>query len=164
LTDHLRYLQFVHPRLPVLSLNDLSTGSRMDIGLKSATFALAASFLYADDEFSVTDAYLNLPTDTLWTIARRRFQLLQHCSRLASLQLCLLLLQRPPRNLPAAESPHTWEMACSSVAIAESQGLNIRPSNWHLPQDEVILRRRLWLAHIYESRLASSRPWSAGAY
>jgi hypothetical protein len=141
-----RYLQFVHPRFPVLSLQNID--NIMDdedyVGIRSAIFALAAPFTYLDDELSVSRGYAQLPTEKFWGITQRSYRRSLESSGLPLLQLCLLLLQMPPLNFAVAESPHPWALACSAVAIAESLGLNLDPSDWRLPRREVQLRKRLW--------------------
>jgi hypothetical protein len=158
---------FVHPRLPVLSLSDLEKMPYSDcdslrpIGLQSAVYALAAPFTFLDDELSVLRGYGQVPTEDLWAIARRSYQRATCFSHLASLQLCLLLLQMPPPNFAVAEPLSTWALSCSSLSIAESLGLNLEPSEWRLPHKEIMLRRRLWwLAysdHIWQA-LVIGRP------
>lgn len=142
----LRYLQFVHPGFPILSLHDI--GEMMDdkshVGIKSAIFALAAPFTYLDDELSVRKGYSQLPTEELWAITQRSYRRALESSHLSLLQLCLLLLQMPPLNFAVAEAPYAWTMSCAAVAIAESLGLNIDPATWRMPKREVMLRRRLW--------------------
>ena len=114
------------------------------IGLRSAAYALAAPFTFLDDELSVSKGYLQVPTEDLWAIAHRSFQRSSCISHLSSLQLCLLLLQMPPRSYVAAEPPSFWALSCSALALAESLGVNVDSSDWRLPRQEIILRRRLW--------------------
>lgn len=97
-----------------------------------------------DDELSVSKGYLQVPTDELWAIAHRSFQRASRLSHLSSLQLCLLILQMPPHSYVAAEPPSFWALSCSALAIAESLGVNLDPSDWRIPCAEVMLRRRLW--------------------
>jgi hypothetical protein len=162
-----RYSQFVHPRFPVLSLSDLSrmpdaeSSLASPVGLRSAVYALAAPFSFLDDELSVSKGYLQVPTDELWAIAHRSFQRASRLAHLSLLQLCLLLHQMPPPNFVVAEPPGFWALSCSALAIAESLGLHLDPSEWRLPKKEIILRRRLWWltysAHTWQA-LVCSRP------
>lgn len=159
---HTRYLRFVHPSLPVLSLASL-TGPPSDCsseppavtGIFSAIYALAAPFTGFDDELSVSKGYFQVPTDDLWAIAHRSFQRASRSSHLSLLQLCLLLVHMPPHNFAAAEPPSAWSLSCSAVAIAESLGLNLEPSSWQLPRPEIMLRRRLWwltyMHHVWQA-------------
>ncbi|KAH8682589.1 fungal-specific transcription factor domain-containing protein [Xylariales sp. PMI_506] len=161
------YTQFVHPRIPVLSLSDLANmpysecGPLNPIGLQSAAYALAAPFTFLDDELSVSRGYGQIATEELWAIANRSFQRASCLSHLSALQLCLLLLQMPPPNFAVAEPLSTWSLSCSALAIAESLGLNLDPSDWRLPRKEVMLRRRLWwltyIQHIWEA-IVIGRP------
>ncbi|KAH8886085.1 hypothetical protein GQ53DRAFT_728289 [Thozetella sp. PMI_491] len=144
------YTKFVHPRFPVLSLSDLACMPYAEcdllypVGIQSAVYALAAPFTFLDDELSVLKGYGQVPTDELWAIAHRSYQRASCLSHLSSLQLCLLLLQRPPPNFAVAEPLSTWALSCSALSIAESLGLNLDPIDWRLPRNEMILRRRLW--------------------
>lgn len=160
-------MRFVHPRFPVLSLQNISRipDSHCDgvnpIGIQSAIYALATPFTFLDDELSIKKGYVQVHTDDLWAIAHRSYQRSTCLSHLSSLQLCLLLLQMPPPNYAVAEPLSTWSLSCSALALAESLGLNLDPSNWRLPRAEIKLRRRLWwltyTQHIWQA-VVSSRP------
>ncbi|ATY66976.1 fungal specific transcription factor domain [Cordyceps militaris] len=144
------YSRFVHPRYPVLSFTDLrrmldpNTILHVPVGIRSVVYALAAPFTFLDDELSVSNGYLAVPTDDLWDVAHRSFQRDSCFSHLSLLQLCLLMLHMPPQNLVVAEPSKFWALSCSAVAIAENLGVNVDPKDWKLPREEVILRRRLW--------------------
>ncbi|KUJ13709.1 uncharacterized protein LY89DRAFT_687098 [Mollisia scopiformis] len=143
------YVRFVHPRFPVLSVNDFKNLEDyccvgLPIGIQAAVFALAAPFIFLDDELSVSKGYLQLSTTELWSIAHRSYLRCTRTSHLSSLQLCLLLLQMPPRNFAVAEPPSTWALSCSALSLAESLGVNLDPSAWRLPANEMRLRKRLW--------------------
>jgi Fungal specific transcription factor domain len=114
------------------------------VGIEAAVFALASHFIFLDDELSVSKGYLELSTMELWAIAHRGYLRSVRFSHLSSLQLCLLLLQMPPRNFAVAEPPSTWALCCSALSIAESLGVNLDPTNWRLPANEIRLRKRLW--------------------
>jgi hypothetical protein len=88
-------------------------------------------------------AYWHVPTDDLWAIAHRSFHRASRLAHFSQLQLCLLLLQMPPRNFAVAEAPSFWALSCSSMAIAESLGLNMEPSARRMPVGERRLRGRL---------------------
>ncbi|KAH7325620.1 fungal-specific transcription factor domain-containing protein [Stachybotrys elegans] len=144
------YTQFVHPSYPVLSNSQLSDllNSDMDggvtVGLRSAVYALAAPFTFWDDELSVSKGYRQVPADDLWAIAERSYHRASNSSHLSLMQLCLLILQKPPQSFVAAEPPRFWALSCAAVAIAETLGLNLDPAGWRLPRKEIMLRRRLW--------------------
>lgn len=142
-------------------LPDLAPGSPASIGILSAVYALAAPFTFLDDELSVSNGYLGVPTDDLWDIAQRSFQRAGCFSHVSLLQLCLLLLHMPPQNMVVAEPTKFWALSCSAVAIAENLGVNLDPQKWRLPKDEIILRRRLWwqtyVMHTWHA-LVSGRP------
>lgn len=167
------YIRFVHPRYPVLSLQNLERISETDnnmsrrenaerreaqankwrpdgslafpVGLRSAVYALAAPYAFLDDQLSVSRGYREIgSTDELWAVAHRSFQRASRLSHLSSLQLCLLLLQQPPQSYVAAEPPSFWTLSCTSVSLAENLGLGMDPAGWRLPRAETRLRRRLW--------------------
>lgn len=113
-------------------------------GLKSAIYAMATPFMFLDDELSLTKGYSDISVNTLWAIAYRSFHRNYSLAHIALLQFGLLLLQKPPDNFAVADSPDSWALSCSILAIAESLGLNLDPGEWRLPRSEIILRRRLW--------------------
>lgn len=151
----------------MLSLRDLARIAEADcslsfpVGLRSAAYALAAPFTFLDDELSVSKGYLQVPAEELWVVAHRSFQRASRLSHLSSLQLCLLLLHSPPHSYVAAEPPSFWALSCAALSIAESLGLNMDPSAWRLPRQEVMLRRRLWwfthTVHTWQA-LVGGRP------
>jgi hypothetical protein len=67
----------------------------------------------------------------------------------------------PPQSYVAADPPSFWALSCSALALAESLGVNLDPSGWRLPREEIILRRRLWwftyTVHTWEA-LVCGRP------
>lgn len=137
------------------------TKTNTPIGLLSAIYALASPFTFLDDELSVSKGYREVPTDDLWAISQRSYCRCSQLSHLSLMQLCLLLLQRPPLSYVAAEPPSFWALSCAALAIAENLGLNMDPQEWRLPPGEVRLRRRLWwilyTAHTWHA-LVSGRP------
>ncbi|KAJ5123318.1 GAL4 [Penicillium atrosanguineum] len=143
------YTQFVHPRLPILSREDLESMKETSLmstrtGLISAIYAMATPFMFLDDELSLTKGYSDISVNTLWDIAYRSFHRNYSLAHISQLQLGLLLLQKPPDNFAVADSPESWALSCSCLAIAESLGINLDPGGWRLPRSEITLRRRLW--------------------
>ncbi|KAJ5114110.1 hypothetical protein N7456_002644 [Penicillium angulare] len=144
------YCQYVHPRFPVLANFDFKElqgclgPASTSIGVQSAVYALATPYMFLDDELSLTTGYSGVSCDDLWAIAYRCYHRGKSSARLSLLQLCLLLLQRPPENFAVSDSPNLWDLSCSALAIAETLGLNMDPRRWKLPREEVKLRRRLW--------------------
>jgi hypothetical protein len=114
------------------------------VGLKAAIYALAIPFCFLDDELSVQKGYKQPPTEELWASAERAQRRSFQTSHLETVQLCLLLLQKPPQNFAVADTPSSWALVCSALAAAESLGLHLDPSSWRLPQHEIRLRRRVW--------------------
>lgn len=107
-------------------------------------YALATPFYFMDDQLCVRKGYLPPDTDDLWGIAHRSLQRSFQRPHLSLVQLCLLLLQRPPVNPAVGDLPDSWALSCSALAAAESVGLHLDPSSWRLPRWEIRLRRRLW--------------------
>ncbi|KAJ5586924.1 uncharacterized protein N7459_002689 [Penicillium hispanicum] len=144
------YARFVHPRFPVLARHDLEQMQKAPhepsalLGIQSAVYAMAMPFMFFDDELSLTKGYSGVHTETLWAIAYRSYHRESSLAHLPLLQLCLLLLHRPPDNFAVADSPGSWALSCSALAITESLGLNLDPGKWKLPRKEIMLRRRLW--------------------
>jgi hypothetical protein len=132
------------------------------VGLKAAMCALAMPFCFMDDQLCMDKGYLEQPpTDGLWGIAQRSLQRHFQKPHLSLVQLCLLLLQRPPANFAVGDLPGSWALSCSTLAAAESLGLHLDPSKWRLPRWEVRLRKRLWWIvysdHTWRA-LVSGRP------
>ncbi|KAH8703573.1 fungal-specific transcription factor domain-containing protein [Talaromyces proteolyticus] len=143
------FFRFIQPSYPVFSArkyDQLCSGDGRDlpVGIMAATYALAIHFDFLDDRLCVDAAYMQPETNKLWGIAYRSLQRLFQKPRLWLVQLCLLLLQRPPENFAVGDSPGLWALSCSGLAAAESLGLNLDPSNWRLPRWEIQLRKRLW--------------------
>ncbi|EFX00605.1 fungal specific transcription factor domain containing protein [Grosmannia clavigera kw1407] len=154
------YCRCVHPRFPVLALEDLAaiqavgrpddpresrvSGQHVPVGLLSAVYALAMPFSFLDDELSLLKGYVPVPTDELWAVTQRSHARTAALSHLSLLQLSLLLLQRPPYNDAVASTADIWSRSCAAVAVAETLGVNCDPSAWRLPRREAALRRRLW--------------------
>lgn len=100
--------------------------------------------MFLDDELSLTKGYSEISSETLWAIAYRCYHRAKSSARLSLLELCLLLLQKPPDNFAVSDSPVLWQLSCSTLAIAETLGLNMDPQRWKLPREEIKHRRRLW--------------------
>ena len=112
-------------------------------------YALAAPYYFLDDYLSVDKGYQQPSTEQLWGIAHRSLLRDLRKSHLGLVQLSLLFLHRPPQNYAVADGPSSWALACSVLAVAESLGLNLDPSDWKLPAYEIRLRKRLWwLVHV----------------
>ncbi|CAG9946115.1 unnamed protein product [Clonostachys rosea f. rosea IK726] len=143
------YFRFVFESLPVLSRscilqNESAFVETAPVGLLAAIYALALPFISFDEQFCLNNAYTKPSSDTLWQIAYANLQKELHFPKLATLQLCILLINHYPFDPVSVDTPFVWSMACSMLGIAQTLGLNVDPSAWNLPRWEIRLRRRLW--------------------
>jgi len=68
-----------------------------------------------------------------------------HTPHLATLQACLLLLQRAPTNRYATDTPWKTSLVGWTVSLAQILGLTRECGDWiSIPSWEISLRRRLW--------------------
>ncbi|KND86653.1 Transcriptional activator protein DAL81 [Tolypocladium ophioglossoides CBS 100239] len=149
------YLKFIFQTLPILSrslvLQDeegfVKTASP---GLLAAIYALALPFTAWDERLCMNNAYSKPSSDELWRISYTSLQKEQHFPQLSTVQIFLLLLNHSPFDPVAVESPFAWSLASSMVAISQSLGLHMDPTDWKIPPGEIRLRRRLWWAVVVE--------------
>ncbi|KAJ5502429.1 transcriptional regulator family: Fungal Specific TF [Penicillium fimorum] len=150
-----RYFRYIFHALPVLSrsfvFRDIEAFVKnASVGLLAAIYALSLQFTAWDDILCVDSGYTKPPTDDLWGISYACVQREMHFPRLSTIQTSLLLLNFDPFDPASAENPSAWALASSTLAIAQSLGLNMNPIGWDLPIWEIRLRRRLWWCVLVE--------------
>ena len=113
-------------------------------GLLASIYALALPFTPWDDRLCVDNVYSKPAASDLWSIAYRCLLREMQFPKLSTIQTCILLLNQPVADNASADTPAIWSLASSTLAVAQSLGLHIDPTNWSLPNWEIRLRRRLW--------------------
>lgn len=145
--DHLSYLRFVFPNLPIVSRTQLQDEGEFinstSPGVLAGMFALALPFTSWDEQLCLDNAYSKPDSTKLWQISYSCLQKELHFPSLSTVQISLLLLNTTFDPV-AVETPFGWSLACSMVAIAQSLGLHVEPKYWKIPESEKRLRRRLW--------------------
>jgi hypothetical protein len=133
----------------------------MPTALLAAIYATALPFSSWDDKLCVEDVYSSLPVDSIWRLAHRCFTREIARARLSTVQAAILLLHRPVASQFVTDPPTNWVSVTSALAIAQSLGLHMDPTNWSLPGWEIRLRRRLWWTLFIEEKwraLTYGRP------
>lgn len=159
------YFRFINPYFQILprsqvllpngsvSINSLRS---MPLSLLAAIYATALPFMLYDDLLSTTTVHNPPSAAQLYRYAWLSIQQELHTPRLATLQACLLLLQRPPTNRYTTDTPWKTSLVGWTVSLAQSLGLSHDCSDWNsIPQWEIMLRRRLWWAVYIMDKWAS---------
>lgn len=100
------FFRFVYPYFPILSKNDVfldgqispSVIHTLPMSLLSAIYAHSLPFMIYDDLLATSLVHTPPSTQDLFRISWLAVTQELHTPRLATLQACLLLLQRPPTN------------------------------------------------------------------
>ncbi len=148
------YFRFVNPYFPILSRSELSPCrgpvsieaiKDLPLSLLSALYATTLPFMLYDDLLATTLVHSPPPPHQLYRIAWLAVVQELHTPRLATLQACLLLLQRAPTNRYATDTPWKTSLVGWTVSLAQILGLNRECGDWiSIPTWEISLRRRLW--------------------
>jgi hypothetical protein len=147
------YFRFVNPYFPILPRSENMVNGTMSIdalramplSLLSALYATALPFMLYDDLLATTIVHSPPPAHQLYRMSWLAVVQELHTPRLATLQACLLLLQRAPTNRYTTDTPWKTSLVGWTVALAQILGLNHDCGDWSsLPTWEVNLRKRLW--------------------
>ena len=146
------FFRFVYPYFPILSRGEfLSPGSlsqslhSIPLSLLSAIYATALPFMLYDDLLATSIVHSPAPTHQLFRISWIAVTQELHTPRLATLQACLLLLQRAPTNRYTTDTPWKTSLVGWTVSLAQILGLSHECSDWNtIPTWEMSLRKRLW--------------------
>jgi hypothetical protein len=156
------YFRFVDPYFPILSktgptdYTSIQTLNKMPLSLLSAVYATALPFILYDDLLSTTLVHTQPTTHQLFRYTWLAIMQEMHTPRLATLQACLLLLQRAPTNRYTTDTPFKTSLVGWTVNLAYSLGLNRECSDWvGIPIWELSLRKRLWYAVFIMDKWAS---------
>jgi hypothetical protein len=157
------FFRFVYPYFPILSKSEFfNTGSlseslhSLPLSLLSAMYATALPFMLYDDLLATTIVHAPAPTHQLFRISWIAVTQELHTPRLATLQACLLLLQRAPTNRYTTDTPWKTSLVGWTVSLAQILGLSHECSDWNsIPTWEMSLRKRLWFGVYIMDKWAS---------
>lgn len=147
------YFRFVYPAYPILSRSWFySSGNSVAERIRSLPLSLLSSLYATSLPFILHDDYLNASLagsatsrNKLYRISWMAINEELHSPRLATLQACLLLLQRGPRNQYLGRTPFQSCLNALAVSLARTLGLAHDCSPWtSLPLWERRVRIRLW--------------------
>ncbi|KAL3427581.1 fungal specific transcription factor [Phlyctema vagabunda] len=158
------FFRFVYPYFPILSKSEIfSAGSvspavlrTLPLSLLSALYATALPFVLYDNLLATTIVHAPPPAHQLFRISWLCVQHELHTPRLATLQACLLLLQRAPTNRYTTDTPWKTSLVGWSVSLAQTLGLTRECGDWtSIPYWEITLRKRLWYGMFIMDKWAS---------
>jgi hypothetical protein len=144
------YFRFVNPYFPILTKSGIfgygspNALNALPLSLLSALYATALPFISYDELLAVTLQTHPL-SHQLYRISWLAIIQELHTPHIATLQACLLLLQRAPTNAYTTDTPWTTSLVGWTVSLAQTLGLNRECGDWVcLPSCERSLRKRLW--------------------
>jgi len=158
------FFRFVNPYFPILSKSEFfSNGAispsvlqTLPLSLLSAIYATALPFMLYDDLLATTIVHSPPPAHQLFRIAWMATTQELHTPRLATLQACLLLLQRAPTNRYTTDTPWKTSLVGWTVSLAQILGLSRECGDWSsIPTWEMSLRKRLWYGVFIMDKWAS---------
>ncbi|KAL5325917.1 hypothetical protein ACEPPN_007051 [Leptodophora sp. 'Broadleaf-Isolate-01'] len=158
------FLRFVYPYFPILSKSELcpngavspSVLQTLPLSVLSAIYATSLPFMLYDDLLSTTLIHSPPPSHQLFRITWLSVIQELHTPRLATLQACLLLLQRAPTNRYTTDTPWKMSLVGWTVSLAHSLGLQKECSDWSsIPTWEMTLRKRLFYGVFIMDKWAS---------
>jgi hypothetical protein len=158
------FFRFVYPYFPILSKSEIfSNGTispsllhTLPLSLISAIYATALPFMLYDDLLATTIVHSPSPLHQLFRISWICVTQELHTPRLATLQACLLLLQRAPTNRFTTDTPWKTSLVGWTVSLAQILGLTRECSDWtSIPTWEMTLRKRLWYGVFIMDKWAS---------
>jgi hypothetical protein len=158
------FFRFVYPYFPILSKSELfsdgvlspSVLHSLPLSLLSAIYATALPFMLYDDLLATTIVHSPPAAYQIFRISWSCVTQELHTPRLATLQACLLLLQRAPTNRYVTDTPWKSTLVAVTVSLAQTLGLQRECGDWAgIPQWELCLRKRLWYGVFIMDKWAS---------
>jgi len=158
------FFRFVYPYFPILCKSEVflngtvspSVLHTLPLSLLSAMYATALPFMLYDDLLAATIVHSPPPIHQLYRISWLAVTQELHTPRLATLQACLLLLQRAPTNRYTTDTPWKTSLVGWTVSLAQTLGLPKECSDWtSIPTWEMTLRKRLWYGVFIMDKWAS---------
>ena len=158
------FFRFVYPYFPILSKSEVFLNGQISpsvlhtlpMSLLSAMYATALPFMLYDDLLATTIVHSPPSSQQLFRISWLFVTQELHTPRLATLQACLLLLQRAPTNRYTTDTPWKTSLVGWTVSLAQILGLTKECSDWtSIPTWEMTLRKRLWYGVFIMDKWAS---------
>jgi len=158
------FFRFVYPYFPILSKSEFYSNGALSpsllhtlpLSLLSAMYATALPFMLYDDLLATTIVHSPPPAHQLFRTAWLATTQELHTPRLATLQACLLLLQRAPTNRYTTDTPWKTSLVGWTVSLAQILGLQRECADWTtIPAWEMSLRKRLWYGVMIMDKWAS---------
>jgi Fungal specific transcription factor domain len=158
------FFRFVYPYFPIMSKSELFLNGQISpsvlhtlpMSLLAAMYATALPFILYDDLLATTLVHSPPSTQQLFRISWLSVTQELHTPRLATLQACLLLLQRAPTNRYTTDTPWKTSLVGWTVSLAQILGLPKECSDWtSIPTWEMTLRKRLWYGVFIMDKWAS---------
>ncbi|KAM3086441.1 hypothetical protein ACMFMF_000391 [Clarireedia jacksonii] len=158
------FFRFVYPYFPILCKKQFfqSPGillpTVLDMipqSLLSAIFAAALPFMIYDDILATSIVHSPPSAHRLFRLSWLFIQQELHTPRLATVQACLLLLQRAPTNPYTTDTPWKTSLVGWTVSLAQNLGLMRECGNWVIPAWEAAMRKRVWHAVFIMDKWAS---------
>ncbi|RDL38517.1 Zn2 DNA-binding protein [Venustampulla echinocandica] len=160
------FFRFVYPYFPILCKSEIYPNGTLSpvalnilpLSLLCAIYATALHmpFVLHDDVLATTMVHDQPPAQKLYRISWLAVTQELHTPRLATLQACLLLLQRAPTNRYTTDTPWKTSLVGWTVSLAQSLGLTRECSDWtSIPPWETALRKRLWYGVLVMDKWAS---------
>ncbi|TAQ85299.1 hypothetical protein B7494_g6369 [Chlorociboria aeruginascens] len=147
------FFTFVYPYFPILCKSEFFSSGvilpsvlhTQPLSLLSAMYATALPFMLYDEHLATTIVHSPPSAHQLFRISWISVTQELHTPRMATLQACLLLLQRAPTNRYTTDTPWKTSLIGWTVSLAQILGLTRECSTWSsLPTWEMNLRKRLW--------------------
>jgi len=158
------FFRFVYPYFPILSKSEYFMDGNLSpsilhilpMSLLSAIYATALPFMLYDDLLATTIVHSPPSANQLFRISWISVTQELHTPRLATLQACLLLLQRAPTNRFTTDTPWKTSLVGWTVSLAQTLGIMKECGDWtSIPTWEMTLRKRLWYGVFIMDKWAS---------
>ena len=143
------FFRIVHPSFPILHKKVFlekyeRTHREFSPPLLAAVYLLALNWWSYSSELALQ---LKPNVSHLEGLAMKSFSNIVHRPKLSTIQAGLLLLQRPEGN--------SWALTCQLVGLGQDMGLQLDCTNWHIPDWERGLRKRLAWAIFMQDKWGS---------
>ena len=152
-----RFFKFVCPQFPILSSSSPPDPATSSVHLLASIYCIGQQFASYDDRLCIDYAYRPPSSHALFNIAWKSINRSMHAPTIETVQSGLILLLRSPANELVLDSAFKWSLLGSVLSTAQTVGLHLDASHWRLPQEELLLRKRLsWAVFAADKWLALS--------